>query len=109
MIVLYILLAVIAFFLAVLLVRAAMFRPYAELKPSEEKVELDEKKIVSDMVEMIRCKTVSYNDESLIDKAEFKKFQDLLPKLYPKVHETCPREFAGVNGMLYRWKGKNFG
>ena len=106
MIILYILLAVIVLFLAVLLVRAAMFRPHAELKPSEEKVALDEKKIVEDMVEMIRCKTVSYNDESLIDQEEFRKFQDLLPKLYPKVHETCTREFAGVNGMLYRWKGK---
>ena len=106
MIVLYIVLAVIVIFLAVLLIRAALFRPHPELIPSGEKVELDEKKIVNDMVEMIRCKTVSYNDESLIDKEEFRKFQDLLPKLYPKVHETCPREFVGVNGMMYHWKGK---
>ena len=106
MIVLYIVLAVIVIFLAVILIRAALFRPHPELVPSGEKVELDEKKIVNDMVEMIRCKTVSYNDESLIDKEEFRKFQDLLPKLYPKVHEICPREFVGVNGMLYRWKGK---
>ena len=106
MIVLYIVLAVIVIFLAVILIRAALFRPHPELVPSGEKVELDEKKIVNDMVEMIRCKTVSYNDESLIDKEEFRKFQDLLPKLYPKVHETCPREFVGVNGMMYHWKGK---
>ena len=106
MIVLYVILAVIVVFLAVLLIRAALFRPHEELRPSGEKVELDEEKIVKDMVEMIRCKTVSYNDESMIDKAEFKKFQDLLPKLYPKVHENCPREFVGVNGMLYHWKGK---
>lgn len=106
MIVLYIVPAIIVFFLAVILIRAALFRPHPELTPSKEKVELDEKRIVNDMVEMIRCKTVSYNDESLIDKDEFRKFQDLLPKLYPKVHETCPREFVGVNGMLYRWKGK---
>ncbi len=106
MIPLYILLAAVVLFLAVLLIRAAMFRPYKELDPSDEKVEPDEKKIVSDLVEMIRCKTISYNDERLIDKAEFGKFQDLLPKLYPKVHAVCPREFVGVNGMLYRWKGK---
>lgn len=80
MIVLYVILAVIVVFLAVLLIRAALFRPHEELRPSGEKVELDEEKIVKDMVEMIRCKTVSYNDESMIDKAEFKKFQDLLPK-----------------------------
>ena len=55
MIVLYIVLAVIVIFLAVLLIRAALFRPHPELIPSGEKVELDEKKIVNDMVEMIRC------------------------------------------------------
>ena len=106
MILLWILLAAVILFLAVLLVRAAMFVPKEEIKASGSPVELDEKKIVNDMVEMIRCKTISYNDESLIDKKEFQKFQELLPKLYPKVHAACPREFVGVNGMLYHWKGK---
>ena len=106
LIILYVIVAVIVLFLAVLLIRAAMYKPYDELKPSGEKVILNEEKIVSDMVEMIRCKTVSYNDEKLIDKEEFRKFQELLPKLYPLVHGICPREFVGVNGMLYHWKGK---
>lgn len=107
MIVLWIVLAVIAVFVGVLLVRAAAFKPKEELKPSGDKLELDEKKIVNDMVEMIRCRTISYNDASLIDQNEFQKFRELLPKIYPKVHETCQREFAGVNGILYRWKGKS--
>ena len=107
MIILFIILAIIIIFLAVLLIRAAMFKPHEELTPSGDRIELDNDRIVNDMVQMIRCKTVSYNDESLIDKAEFKKFQDLLPQLYPGVHEKCPREFVGVNGMLYHWKGKS--
>ena len=106
MVVLFIILAVIVVFLAILLIRAAMFTPHAELEPSGEKIDLDEEKIVNDLAEMIRCRTVSYNDEALIEKEEFCKFQELLPRLYPLVHETCPREFAGENGMLYRWKGK---
>ncbi len=52
----------------------------AGAKALREQVTVDEEKTVQDMAEMIRCKTVSYNDESLIDKAEFKKFQELLPK-----------------------------
>ena len=104
LIILYVIVAVIVLFLAVLLIRAAMYKPYDELKPSGEKVILNEEKIVSDMVEMIRCKTVSYNDEKLINKEEFRKFQELLPKLYPLVHGICPREFVGVNWMLYHWK-----
>ena len=107
MIILSFILAIIIIFLAILLVRAAMFKPHKELKPSGGRIELDNDRIVDDMVQMIRCKTVSYNDESLIDKTEFKKFQDLLPQLYPRVHEKCRREFAGVNGMLYHWKGKS--
>lgn len=106
MVVLFIILAVIVVFFAILLIRAAMFTPHAELEPSGEKIDLDEEKIVNDLAEMIRCRTVSYNDEALIEKEEFCKFQELLPRLYPLVHETCPREFAGENGMLYRWKGK---
>lgn len=106
MVVLWIILACVVIWLAVILIRAAMFTPRPELTPSEEKIELNEEKIVSDMQEMIRCKTISYNDDSLIDKAEFKKFQELLPQLFPKVHAACERQFIGVNGMLYHWKGK---
>ena len=100
MVVLFIILAVIVVFFAILLIRAAMFTPHAELEPSGEKIDLDEEKIVNDLAEMIRCRTVSYNDEALIEKEEFCKFQELLPSLYPLVHETFPREFAGQNGML---------
>ncbi len=106
MIVLWIILALVVIWVAVILVRAAMFNPRPEMTPSEEKIELEEEKIVSDMQQMIRCKTISYYDDSLIDKAEFKKFQDLLPQLFPQVHTTCERQFIGVNGMLYHWKGK---
>ena len=101
--------AVLIVFLAVILIRAARFKPKAELTSSLEEVFLDEGRIVWDMQEMIRCKTVSYNDPSLIDQKEFEKFQKLLPKLYPSVHETCERIMLGVNGMLYCWKGRKDG
>ena len=107
--ILWILLAAVIVFLAVILVRAAMFKPKPGPKPSGEQVTVDEEKTVQDMAEMIRCKTVSYNDESLIDKAEFKKFQELLPKISPEIHSRLTRQFIGVNGMLYHWKGKEEG
>lgn len=94
-------------FAAVLLIRAAMFTPKALQKPEGESVVLNEEKIVADMQQMLRCKTISYQEESLVDAAEFEKFQKLLPQLYPRIHETCTREFLGVNGMLYHWKGKS--
>ena len=94
---------------AVLLTRAAKFTPKDNYHASGKKVALDEERIVKDMQEMVRCKTISYNDPSLIDETEFEKFRNLLPELYPNVHETCTRQFIGVNGMLYHWKGKNEG
>lgn len=93
-------------FIAVILIRAARFTPKPQPTPSTERVTLDEDRIVKDMQQMIRCKTVSYHDDSLVDKAEFEKFQELLPQLYPRIHEHCTRKFLGVNGMLYHWKGK---
>ncbi len=103
-----ILLIVVAFF-AVLVIRAVMFQPRKELVPAGDEVKLNEEKIVRDMQELIRCKTVSYNDETLIDQAEFQRFRELLPKLYPQIHARCERKFLGVNGLLYRWKGKREG
>lgn len=103
---LWIILGILVVFLAVLLVRAAAFKPKETFQASGGQVVLDKDKIVQDMAEMIRCKTVSYNDKSLIDYSEFEKFRQLLTKLYPNVHKTCTREFVGETGMLYYWKGK---
>lgn len=105
--ILWIILGLAAALLAVILVRTILFRPKEGFHPSGTKVELCEEKITSDMAEMIRCKTISYRDKSLIDEAEFEKFRQLLPKLFPKVHEVCERELVGETGMLYHWKGKS--
>lgn len=94
---------------AVLLVRAAAFNPKETVKSSGKRVKTDREKIVRDMQEMIRCKTISYNDPGLIDEAEFEKFRSLLQELYPNIHNTCTRRFLGVNGLLYQWKGRHEG
>lgn len=96
-------------FVAVLLIRAMLFKPQNELVPAKDEIALDEEKIVKDMQQLIRCKTISYNDDKLVDEAEFDKFRGLLPALYPKVHETCKLTKLGVNGLLYHWKGKEEG
>lgn len=104
-----VILAVILIFIGVLLVRAAMFKPKEERTASKDKAELNSDKIVKDMQEMIRCKTISYNDSSLIDQEEFKKFRELLPKLFPNIHRVCELQQLGINGLLYHWKGKTGG
>lgn len=95
--------------IAVVIIRAMMFTPKPEPVPSTETISLNKQKIVGNLQKMIRCKTVSYNDESLVDKKEFQKFQELLTWLYPGIHKHCTRTFIGVNGILYHWKGQSDG
>lgn len=93
--------------IAVLLLRTAVFKPKpAEISPARE-VAVNDKKIISDMVELIRCKTVSYRDSSLMDEAEFERLRGLLPKLYPEVYRACEFKRIGDSGMLFKWKGRS--
>lgn len=102
----YIVLGLIAVWIAVVLIRTMLFKPYPEPEMVEEKVNLNEEKIVRDMSDMIRCKTVSYQDKSLIDWKEFEGFQLLLRERFPRVHEACSLEKIGDTGLLYYLKGK---
>lgn len=102
----YIILGLIAVWIAVVLTRTMLFKPYPEPEMVEEKVNLNEEKIVRDMSDMIQCKTVSYQDKSLIDWKEFERFQLLLKERFPRVHENCSLEKIGDTGLLYYLKGK---
>lgn len=102
----YIILGLIAVWIAVVLIRTMLFKPYPEPEMVEEKANLNEEKIVRDMSDMIQCKTVSYQDKSLIDWKEFERFQLLLKERFPGVHEICSLEKIGDTGLLYYLKGK---
>lgn len=107
MTVLWIVLGLIVLFLAVVVVRALLYKPYpmAEAPASQEPV--DEKLALERFQRMIQLKTISYPDESLEDKQSFVDFQALLEEVYPNVTKTCRREILGRRGLLYHWKGKS--
>ncbi len=94
-------------FVSLIIFRAVMFKPDAEAPSVKKDLMLDEEKIVSDMVEMIRCKTVSDRDETLIDFSEFDKFKNVLKERFPLIHNNCAHEYIGKTGLLYRWKGES--
>jgi len=100
-------LILIVVFLAVILVRAAMFKPRAVKKSSVGEVTLNREKIIEDMAEMIRCKTVSYREEELIDRTEFAKFEQVMEKCYPLIYKACTFEKIGKTGLLYHLPGKS--
>lgn len=94
-------------FLLVVLIRTILFVPKSTPEAETDKIVVDREKIVSDMVAMIRCKTVSNRDETLVNREEFTKFQELLQERFPLVHQHCHLEYVGKTGLLYLWKGKS--
>ena len=105
MVILFILIAL----AAVILVRTFRFSPKPEEKKEFEPVELDREACVAGLSALVRCKTVSYEDSSLEEDAEFEKLISLLPTLYPQVWKTCTLQRFPGRALLFRWKGKTAG
>ena len=105
----YIILALVALFLAVIVIRALLFKPKAQPAVSGEDVAVDVDNAVANLQQLVQCKTISYNDHALEDEAEFQKLLGLLPKLYPYVFSTCEYTQFPDRGILLRWPGKETG
>ena len=96
-------------FIAVIIARACMFTPKKTPAPSSEPITFDEEESIRNLAALVRCRTVSYEDASLEDDAEFAKLVSLLPELYPNVWKTCSfMQFPG-RALLFHWKGKKAG
>ena len=102
-------LAVVLIFVAVIVLRTIRFTPKAQPEISDEVFDFDKAAAVDALAQLVRCKTVSYNDKSLEDDAEFEKLYALLPSLYPNVFATCSMERIPDRALLFRWPGKEAG
>ena len=60
-----ILLAALALFVAVIAVRTIRFTPKPQPAVSEETFELNEDAVIDALAKLVRCKTISYNDNSI--------------------------------------------
>ena len=101
--------ALVVVFLAVVTVRTLRFTPKPQPELSREEVRFDRDAAVDALAQLVRCKTVSYNDHSLEDESEFQKLISLLPRLYPDVMETCEFRQLPDRALLLRWPGKSPG
>lgn len=106
MIYLYIILGLVALFLAVLVIRTLNFKPKANAKIFDEEVALENDKIIENLRTLVRFKTVSYRDSKLEDNAEFEGLLNELPKLYPNVYKNCTQTLLDDRGVLILWQGK---
>lgn len=99
-------LLVLIIFIAVLLIRATAFKPQKIDAVAAEPIELNEQKIVADMVDMIRCKTVSNREEALVDRTEFAKFEALIQERFPLLLKASTFEKVGKTGLVYFLQGE---
>ena len=96
-------------FVAVIAIRTIRFTPKPQPGVSEETYDFDKEAAVDALAQLVRCKTVSYNDKALEDDAEFEKLISLLPGLYPRVFEVCSFDRLPDRALLLRWPGKMAG
>ncbi|MBQ9148965.1 MAG: M20/M25/M40 family metallo-hydrolase [Oscillospiraceae bacterium] len=102
----YVIVGLVVIFLAVVLIRTACFKPKAQPVLSKETLEFDKDRAVSNLAELVRCKTISYSDHSLEDDGEFEKLIGKLPGLYPNVFAKCEFRQLPDRAQLFRWPGK---
>lgn len=105
----YVILALIVLVLAVVLIRAALFRAKPQSFTDNTEIKFNEKEAVEALAELVRCKTVSYYDKTKEDDAEFQKLYALLPKLYPNVYKVCEKIELPDRALLFKWAGKSSG
>ena len=91
----------------ILLIRAARFVPEKVERDKAAPIYINNEKAVSDLAEMIKCKTVSDNDKSNEDESEFAKFEALLQRLFPNVFAKCTFEKPSDRSLLFKWEGKS--
>ena len=104
-----ILVGVLLLFVAVLLIRTLRFTPKPPVEQLSGEENFDKDAAVSNLQQLIRCKTVSYTDPQLEDDAEFEKLINLLPSLYPHVFDTCSFQKLPDRALLFCWKGQTSG
>ena len=105
----WIVLAVLAVLIAVILVRTALFRPKEQKEAAYEEISFDREAALGALAALVRCRTVSSEDPAKEDDAEFEKLIALLPALYPRVFETCTLLRLPDRGLLFTWKGREPG
>ena len=73
--------AVFAVLIAIIVIRTLTFRPRPLTVADDDTVVLDEERVVKNLQELVRCKTISSYAPALEDDGEFEKLIGMLPTL----------------------------
>ncbi len=90
----------------VIIGRSLCFTPPVIPEEKVDEITINRGKVVEDMVDMIRCKTISNRDDTLVEWNEYEKFERLLKERFPIIHTKCEIRKIGKTGLLYYLKGE---
>ena len=93
-------------FVLILFIRALLFVPKGKQTALPMDVSVNEERAVANFQDMIRCRTISYDDRSMQNESEFEKFRALLDDRYPAIAKHCEKHFIAPAGVIYHWRGK---
>ena len=90
---------------AAVLYRAARFTSRQMSVPPAEPFAFDTAGAATRLAGALTYRTISYQDSTRFDGAEFARFQDYLRRTFPKLHARLRREVTGGYSLLYEWRG----
>lgn len=65
----------------------------------------EKSRVAGILARLVRCRTVSYPDEALMDWTEFGSMRRELAEAFPLVHQKLGMEIVGTAALVYRWDG----
>jgi len=112
---LWLLLSLLLVFIAVILVRAVLFRSAGGKTGSFNVVNnlptFQPAEAADRFAELIRCRTIhpekAGENWTPGDYKEFVRFRELLEKFYPLIHKQMELELVNEHSLLYRWPGQS--
>ena len=105
MLVLWVILAALALFIIVTLIRAVFYKSEKTAVENFEDELVHSKRAQENLSKAIRIKTISHEDDSLTDWKEFEKFHSFLREAFPLVHKNLEIEKISKASLLFYWKG----
>lgn len=101
--------AVVLALAAVVLVRGIATRSRQVAAEPAPPVSIDAQAAADRLAEAIRFRTVSYQDRTRFDQAEFIGLRNFLERAFPRVHQVLGREVINDFSLLYTWPGREAG
>src|SRR5687768_1408044 len=90
---------------SVLLARTFLVKSRQIQVSAVQQIPLDSKTMMDHLAAALRIQTISYDDSSKLNHAEFLRFHDYLRDTFPLVHSHLSVEKINQYSLLFRWQG----